>query len=66
MVNISGDSGRLVRPLILVENGVAKLNSSDLGEFKLNDAKTVFTHFVKQGKIEYLDVNESDNAFIAL
>lgn len=25
-----------------------------------------FDRFVKEGKIEYLDANESDNAFIAL
>ena len=25
-VNISGDSGRLVRPLILVKNGIPQLN----------------------------------------
>lgn len=35
-------------------------------DFKQNDAKTVFSNYVKNGKMEYLDVNESDNAFIAL
>ncbi|CAK79043.1 unnamed protein product (macronuclear) [Paramecium tetraurelia] len=66
VVNISGDSGRLVRPLILVKDGKPQLIQIDMIDFKQNDAKTVFSSFVKNGKIEYLDVNESDNAFIAL
>ena len=63
-INISCDSGRLIRPYIRVENGKPLVTSNDL---KLLQKESItFSSLVKCGKIEYLDVNEENNALIAL
>lgn len=62
-VHLACDSGRLTRPFILVENGVPKVKSCHLAQLvrKLRN----FDDFVKDGLVEYLDVNEENNAVIA-
>ena len=63
-INIACDSGRLTRPYIRVEHGKPLVTSDDL---KLIQKKTItFSSLVKCGKIEYLDINEENNALIAL
>ena len=63
-INIACDSGRLTRPYIRVEKGKPLVTSNDL---KLIQNKSItFSSLVKCGKIEYLDVNEENNALIAL
>ena len=63
-INISCDSGRLIRTYIRVENGKQLVTNNDLTLLK-NESIT-FSSLVKCGKIEYLDVNEENNALIAL
>ena len=63
-INISCDSGRLIRPYIRVENGKPLVTSNDLN--LLQKESITFRSLVKCGKIEYLDVNEENNALIAL
>lgn len=63
-VHINTDSGRLQRPLVVVENGRPKLAEKhaeriQIGELRWND-------MLKQGIIEYLDAQEEDSALVAL
>lgn len=63
-IYISTESGRVLRPLIIVENGIPKLKSEHLvqieqGEFKWKD-------LIEKGIIEYLDAAEEENALVAL
>ncbi len=63
-VNIASDYGRLARPLIIVENGYPKLQPRHITMIK--EKKINFDHLIRDGLLEYLDVNEEDNCFIAL
>lgn len=63
-INIASDGGRLVRPLIMVEKGRPKLQQSHIEDLILGLKD--FTDFLRQGIIEYLDVNEENNALVAL
>jgi len=63
-VIISTEPGRVLRPLIILENGNPKLKNEHLiqleqGELRWND-------LIKQGIIEYLDASEEENALVAL
>ncbi|KAJ3042341.1 DNA-directed RNA polymerase III core subunit ret1 [Rhizophlyctis rosea] len=64
VVNVSSDSGRVSRPLIVVEKGEPKVTDKHFAV--LNAGKLSFADLVDGGKIEYLDVNESSDSFIAL
>jgi len=61
---IASDSGRLTRPLIIVENKKSKLTAQDINLISL-EIKS-FKDLVQGGVIEYLDVNEENDALIAL
>ncbi|MAG22021.1 MAG: DNA-directed RNA polymerase subunit B [Candidatus Diapherotrites archaeon] len=61
---INTDSGRVQRPLIVVENGKSMITEEHLKQ--LTEGKLSFTDLVKEGLIEYLDSEEENNALIAL
>eukprot|EP00210_Caulerpa_lentillifera_P008427 g8039.t1 len=63
-VLISCDGGRVCRPLIICDNGVPRVKSHHLQSLKLG--KMSFDDFIQEGLIEYLDVNEENNAMVAL
>ncbi|KAH3672838.1 hypothetical protein WICMUC_004060 [Wickerhamomyces mucosus] len=63
-VHIATDGGRICRPLIIVENGISKVKAHHL--LRLKQGKFQFDDFLKQGLVEYLDVNEENDCFIAL
>jgi len=63
-VYIASDGGRVCRPLLIVENGQPLLRESHLQE--LQAGRRNFDDFIKDGLIEYLDVNEENNSMIAL
>ena len=63
-INVSSDGGRVCRPLIIVENGVPKITQHHLDE--LEKGIFTFNDFVHQGLIEYLDVNEENDSYIAV
>lgn len=63
-VHIATDGGRICRPLIIVENGASKVKAHHL--LKLKQGRMQFDDFLKQGLVEYLDVNEENDCFIAL
>ena len=63
-VNIASDSGRVCRPLLIVDNGTLRLKQCHLDE--LAAGKREWSAFIKEGIIEYLDVNEENSAEIAV
>ncbi|PWN40570.1 beta and beta-prime subunits of DNA dependent RNA-polymerase [Ceraceosorus guamensis] len=63
-VHIASDGGRICRPMIIVENGQSRVTSQHIRELK---AKTrTFDDCLRDGLIEYLDVNEENDSYIAL
>jgi DNA-directed RNA polymerase subunit B' len=63
-VKILSDSGRVRRPLVIVENGASRL-TKDVVE-KLKKGEIGWNDLIKTGVIEYLDTEEEENTFIAL
>lgn len=62
-VFINADECRVLRPLLVVENGKSKLMDDHLKLLK--DGKLKFSDMVKSGIIEFLDAEEEENAYIA-
>ena len=63
-VFLTTETGRIIRPLIIVKNGESMLKPEHLSLLK--EGKLTFTDLVKQGIVEYLDAAEEDNALVAL
>lgn len=63
-VYIATDEGRVCRPLIVVENGRSKVTARYLKA--LRNGTMGFDDFLKRGLVEYLDVNEENDALIAM
>lgn len=63
-VTISTEVGRVLRPLIIVEDGASKLKDEHLVE--LEEGKITWKDLIKQEVIEYVDAAEEDNVLVAL
>ncbi|KDP40566.1 hypothetical protein JCGZ_24565 [Jatropha curcas] len=63
-VYIASDGGRVCRPLVIADKGVSRIKEHHMKE--LLDGVRTFDDFLREGLIEYLDVNEENNALIAL
>lgn len=63
-IRVFTDSGRVVRPLIVVKDGKSQLGVKDLEE--LAEGKTSWKKLVEQGKVEFLDTAEEENTLIAI
>nr|KJB39281.1 hypothetical protein B456_007G005200 [Gossypium raimondii] len=63
-VYISSDGGRVCRPLVIVDKGISRIKEHHMKE--LLDGVRTFNDFLGDGLVEYLDVNEENNALIAL
>ena len=64
MVTMSTEVGRVLRAVVVVENGASKLKDEHL--VLLEENKLTWKDLVDQGIIEYIDAAEEDNAFVAL
>ncbi|XP_050232064.1 DNA-directed RNA polymerase III subunit 2 isoform X2 [Mercurialis annua] len=63
-VYLASDGGRVCRPLVIADKGVSRIKEHHMKE--LRDGVRTFDDFLREGLIEYLDVNEENNALIAL
>ena len=63
-VTISSEVGRVLRPLIVVEDGASKLKDEDLVLVEQEEIKWV--DLVDKGIIEYIDAAEEENAYVAM
>jgi DNA-directed RNA polymerase subunit B len=63
-VEMTSDSGRVRRPLIVVENGKPLLTEEMIEQLKRGEIN--FESLVKAGIVEFLDANEEENTYIAL
>ncbi|MEM4270479.1 MAG: DNA-directed RNA polymerase subunit B'', partial [Candidatus Pacearchaeota archaeon] len=61
---ICTEVGRVLRPLIIVENGESKLKPEHLEKLKKEELS--WNDLLSQGIIEYLDAGEEENALVAL
>jgi len=63
-VIISTEAGRVLRPLIILENGASKLKNEDL--VQIEQGQISWDGLIKKGIIEYLDAAEEENSLVAL
>lgn len=63
-VHIASDGGRICRPLIIVENGRPTVTADHIRLLKTGSVS--FDDFLTKGLVEYLDVNEENDSYIAL
>ncbi|MFH0832397.1 MAG: DNA-directed RNA polymerase subunit B [Candidatus Aenigmatarchaeota archaeon] len=63
-IYINTDSGRLQRPMIIVENGKSKLTDDAFEKLEKDEWK--WEDLVKNGIIEYLDAEEENNSLVAI
>lgn len=63
-VHLATDGGRICRPLIIVEKNKSKVQPEHLK--KLLRGEWQFDDFLREGLVEYLDVNEENDSLIAL
>lgn len=63
-VNIASDGGRICRPMIIVDGG--KSSVTEHHTELLKQGALEFDDFLRKGLVEYLDVNEENDSYIAL
>ena len=63
-IYVNCDAGRVMRPLIVVDETKPRLTNELVSELKRGDIK--WPDLLKQGIIEYLDAEEEENAHVAL
>lgn len=61
---VSTEPGRIMRPLIVVENGQPRLKEEHLELIKNN--VLTWNDLIKEGVIEFIDAGEEDSALVAL
>jgi len=63
-IMLSTETGRVIRPLIIVRDGKEMLKDEHLKE--LSEGRMNWDELIKQGVIEYIDAAEEDNLYVAL
>jgi DNA-directed RNA polymerase subunit B len=61
---LSTEIGRVLRPLIIIDNGESRLKEDHLDELK--SEKLSWNDLVNQGILEYIDAAEEENCLVAL
>ncbi len=64
IIIISTEPGRVLRPLIIVDNGISRLKNEHL--VKIEHGEMGWKDLVKEGVIEYLDAAEEEEALVSL
>jgi DNA-directed RNA polymerase subunit B len=64
IITISTEPGRVLRPLIIIDNGISKLKNEHL--LRIEQGEIGWKDIVKEGIIEYLDAAEEEEALVAL
>ncbi len=64
IISISIEPGRVLRPLIIVENGCSKLKNEHLIQLESKEIKWI--ELVQKGLLEYIDAAEEEEALISL
>ncbi len=64
VVMISTEPGRVLRPLIIADNGVSRLTDSHM--IQLEQGELSWNDLTAKGIIEYLDAAEEENALVAV
>ncbi|TFL07260.1 beta and beta-prime subunits of DNA dependent RNA-polymerase [Pterulicium gracile] len=63
-IHIASDGGRICRPMIIVDKGRPRVTAQHVA--LLRKGSMSFDDFLKKGLVEYLDVNEENDSYIAL
>ena len=63
-VTMSSEVGRVLRPLVVVEEGASRMKDEHL--VLLQEGKITWTDLMKEGVIEYIDAAEEENALVSM
>lgn len=63
-IQIYTDRGRVLRPVIIVENGKSRLTEQHIEKLKNKELK--WNDLINKGIVEYIDAEEEENAYIAI
>src|SRR3989338_2034950 len=63
-VILSSEAGRVLRPLIIVDNGVPRINNNHL--IQIQQGNLNWRDLFEKGLIEYIDASEEENSLISL
>jgi len=63
-ISISTEPGRVLRPLIVVEEGLSKLKNEHLIQLEQEELK--WADLIKKGIVEYIDAAEEEESLIAI
>lgn len=64
VISISTEPGRVLRPLIIAENGISKLKNEH--KLQIENGELKWDDLIKKGIIEYIDAAEEENALVAV
>ncbi|MEF8880286.1 MAG: DNA-directed RNA polymerase subunit B [Candidatus Nanohaloarchaea archaeon] len=63
-LRINSDSGRILRPVIVVEDGESAVSEEDVE--RLGEGEITLQELEEEGKIEFMDAEEEENAYVAM
>ncbi len=63
-IRIFTDEGRIYRPLYIVDRNRLALSQNDV--YALREKRKTFNDLIKEGKVEFLDVEEEETSMIAM